>query len=238
MRNVWTIASRELRAFVVSPVPYVVSALFLIIMGYLFALILITSQEASMRPAFSNMMFVLLLLAPALTMRLLAEEHRMGTIELLLTSPVRDWQVVVGKFLGSLITFALLILGPTLYYPLLMKFLGNPDTMPIVTGYIGMLLFGSTFLAIGILTSSLTQNQVIAYFAGFVLLLLLFIAEPATSISGQGPLGTVLSYIGIQKHYDAFFSGVIDTIDVVYGLSVIAVSLILATLVMQARRWR
>ena len=207
MKNVWIIASRELRAFFVSPVPYVVSALFLLFMGYLFALILITSREASMRGAFGNMMFILLLLAPALTMRLLAEEQRMGTIELLLTAPVYDWQVVVGKFLGSLIMFAVIIVGPTLYYPLMLKFVGNPDMLPLITGYVGILLFGGAFLAIGIFTSSVTQNQVVAYFAGFVVLLLLFLAEPVTSIAGMGPLGNALSYLSIQKHYDVFFRG-------------------------------
>ncbi len=236
MKNVWIIASRELRAFFVSPVPYVVSALFLVFMGYLFSLILITSQDASMRGVFGNMMFILLLLAPALTMRLLAEEHRMGTIELLLTSPVHDWQVVLGKFLSSLIMFAVIIIGPTLYYPLVLKFIGNPDMLPLVTGYVGILLFGGAFLAIGIFTSSLTQNQVIAYFAGFVVLLLLFLADPATSLAGLGPLGSALSYVSIQKHYDGFFRGVVDSIDVVYALSITAVALILATFALKTRR--
>ncbi len=237
MKNVWTIASRELRAFAVSPMPYVVSALFLVVIGYFFAIILITSQEATLRNTFSNMMFVLLLLAPALTMRLLAEEQRLGTIELLLTAPVRDWQVVLGKWLGSFIAFAGAIILPTLFYPLVLKFIGNPDMLPMATGYVGMLLFGGGFLAVGIFTSALTQNQVIAYFAGFAILLLLFVAEPATSIAGTGPLGATISYIAIQRHYDSFFRGVIDSIDVVYGLSLIAIPLILATLVLQTRRW-
>lgn len=237
MKNIWTIASRELRAFIVSPVPYVVSALFLVFMGYLFSLIVISSQEASLRSVFGNMIFVLLLLAPALTMRLLAEEKRLGTIELLLTSPIHDWQVVIGKFLGSVITFAVVMVAPTLYYALILKFIGNPDMIPLFTGYFGVLLFGSMFLAIGLFTSSLTQNQVIAYFAGFVLLLLMFIADPATSITGFGPLGTFVSYVSIQKHYDGFFRGVLDTIDVVYAFSVIAIALILATFSLQSRRF-
>ena len=236
MKNIWTIASRELRAFFVSPVPYVVSALFLIFMGYLFSIILITSQEASLRSTFSNMMFILLLLAPAFTMRLLAEELRLGTIELLLTAPVRDWQVVIGKYLGSLITFALLMVAPTVYYALILKFIGNPDLIPLLSGYFGVLLFGGMFLAVGLFTSSVTQNQVIAYFAGFVILLLLFLADPAQSIAGSGPIGGLLNYISMQKHYDGFFRGVIDSIDLVYALSVIAVALILSTFSLQARR--
>ncbi len=238
MRNVWTITSRELKAYFVSPVAYVVSALFLIAMGYLFSLILLNSQDASLRGTFSNMIFVLLLLAPALTMRLLADEQRMGTIELLLTSPIRDWQVVVGKFLGSLILFAVMFLGPTLYYVLILKVFGDPDYGPILTGYVGILLLGASFLAIGIFTSSLTQNQVIAYFAGLVILLLLWIADAAGGIAGFGPIGNALTYLAVTQHYNNFFQGIIDTSDVVYSLSVIAVSLFLATQVLQTRRWR
>src|SRR5512142_2362011 len=143
MRNVWTITSRELKALFVSPIAYVVSALFLVAMGYLFSLILINSQDASLRGTFSNMVFILLLLAPALTMKLLADEQRMGTIELLLTAPVRDWQVVVGKFLGSLVLFAVMFLGPTLYYVLILKVFGSPDYGPILRGYGGITVVGA-----------------------------------------------------------------------------------------------
>lgn len=238
MKNVWTITSRELRAYFVSPIAYVVSALFLVAMGYLFSLILINSQDASMRGTFSNMTFVLLLLAPALTMKLLAEEQRMGTIELLLTLPVHDWQVVVGKFLGSLILFAVMFLGPTLYYILILSVFGTPDLGPITAGYLGILFLGAGFLAIGVFTSSLTQNQVIAYFAGLVILILLWIADAAGGLAGTGPLSNALSYLAITRHYNDFFRGVVDTTDIVYALSVIVVSLFLATQVLQTRRWR
>ncbi|MBI4788502.1 MAG: ABC transporter permease subunit [Chloroflexi bacterium] len=238
MRNVWTITSRELKSLFVSPVAYVVSALFLVAMGYLFSLILINSQEASLRGTFQNMVFILLLLAPALTMKLLADEQRMGTIELLLTSPVHDWQVVVGKFLGSLILFVVMFLGPTLYYVLILNVFGQPDAGPILTGYVGLVLLGASFLAIGVFTSSLTQNQVIAYFAGLVIMILLWIADAGGNLAGFGLVSNVLSYIAITRHYDAFFQGVIDTTDVVYSLSVIATSLFLATQVLQTRRWR
>lgn len=238
MRNVWTITSRELKSYFASPVAYVVSALFLLAMGYLFPLILINSQDASLRGTFSNMIFILLLLAPALTMRLLADEQRMGTIELLLTSPVHDWQVVVGKFLGSLILYVVMFIGPTLYYVLILKVFGEPDFGPIVTGYLGILLLGASFLAIGVFTSSLTQNQVIAYFAGLVILILLWIADAAGGIAGFGPISSALSYLAVTQHYDNFFRGIVDTTDVVYSLSVIAVALFLATQVLQTRRWR
>ncbi len=238
MRNLWTITFRELKAFFVSPVAYVVSFLFLMAMGYLFSLILTGSRDASLRGTFSNMVFVLLLLAPALTMRLLAEEQRMGTIELLLTAPVHDWQVVVGKFLGALILFVVMLIGPTLYYALILGVFGTPDWGPIWTGYLGVLILGASFLAIGVFTSALTQNQVIAYFAGMVILLLLWIADAASSIAGTGVVSSILNYLAIPSHYDGFFRGVFDTTDVVYALSIIAVSLFAATQLVQARRWR
>ncbi len=238
MRNVWTITHRELKSLFVSPVAYVVSALFLVAMGYLFSLILINTQDASLRSTFNNMIFVLLLLAPALTMKLLADEQRMGTIELLLTSPIDDWQVVLGKFLGSLVLFAVMFLGPTLFYVLILAVYGPPDYGPILTGYLGVLLLGASFLAIGVFTSSLTQNQVIAYFAGLVILLLLWIADAGSSFAGTGPVSDALAYLSISRHYDTFFQGVVDTSDIVYSLSVIVTSLFLATQVLQTRRWR
>lgn len=238
MRNVWTIAYRELKSFFVSPIAYVVSALFLVAMGYLFSLILINTRDASLRNTFSNMVFVLLLLAPALTMKLLADEQRMGTIELLLTSPVHDWQVVVGKYLSSLILYAVMFVGPTLYYVLILKVFGDPDFGPIITGYLGILLLGASFLAIGVFTSSLTQNQVIAYVAGLVILILLWIADAAGGIAGFGPVANALSYLAITQHYDNFFRGIVDSADIVYSLSIVAVSLFLATQILQTRRWR
>jgi ABC-2 type transport system permease protein len=238
MKNLWHITWREVRSYFVSPVAYVVSALFLVAMGYLFSLILINSRDASMRGVFSNMVFILMLLAPAITMKLLAEENRMGTLELLLTAPVQDWQVVVGKYLSSVILFAVMLLGPTLYYAVILQVFGPPDWGPIFTGYLGILMLGASFLAVGIFTSSLSQNQVIAYFAGMVILILMWILDAATGIVGSGPIADILSYLAITRHYDDFFRGVLDTVDIVYSLGIISVALFLATQVLQTRRWR
>lgn len=238
MRNIWTIASRELNAYFVSPVAYIVSAAFLLVTGLLFSLIITSTLDASLRPTFSNITFILVLLAPALTMRLLAEEQRMGTLELLLTSPIHDWQVVVGKFLGSFILFIVMLLAPTLLYVVLLMAFGTPDFGPIIASYLGVLLLGGAFMAIGVFTSSLTQNQIIAYILGLVILLILWISGSMTQIVGGGAVGDAVSYLAITQHYDSFLTGVIDTPNVIYPLSVIVVSLFLATQVLQTRRWR
>lgn len=238
MRNVWTITSRELNSYFVSPVAYVVSAAFLLISGVLFSLILNSTMDASLRGTFSNITFILILIAPILTMKLLAEEQRMGTLELLLTSPVHDWQVVVGKFLGSLILFVVMLLGPTLLYVVLLTTFGKPDYGPILSSYLGVLLLGGAFLSIGVLSSSLTQNQVVAGFLGIVFLLLMWISDALSRIVGGGAVGDALTYLSITQHYNNFLQGVINTQDLIYPLSVIAVALFTATQVLQTRRWR
>jgi ABC-2 type transport system permease protein len=238
VKNVWTIMSRELKSLFVSPVPYVVSAVVLALMGYLFAAILIQSRDASLRTLFSNMIFVLVILAPALTMKLLAEEQRMGTLELLLTAPVHDWQIVLGKFLGSFVLFVVMLLAPTLWYVLILQVFGPPDYGPIVSAYLGFVLIGAACLAIGVFVSSLTQSQVIAFIVGFVILLMMWIADSALAVMGPGALSDALTYLALPRHFNDLFSGIVDTTDVVYAFSMMAIFLFLATQVLQARRWR
>ena len=238
MKNVWTITLRELNSYFVSPIAYVVSAAFLLITGVLFSLIVTSSMQASLSGAFGNITFILILVAPILTMKLLAEEVRMGTLEMLLTSPVDDWQVVVGKYLGSLILFAVMLLAPTLLYVVFLVAFGQPDFGPIFSGYLGVLLLGGAFLAVGVFASSLTQNQVVAGFLGIVILLLMWIADAMSQIAGGGAVGNALSYLSITQHYNDFLSGTIATQNIIYPLSVIAVSLFIATQILQTRRWR
>jgi ABC-2 type transport system permease protein len=236
MLNALTIARKELTTYFVSPVAYVVTAFFLVVAGFFFYFILYFSREASLRGLFSNVAIVLLFVGPGLTMRLLAEEQRMGTIELLLTAPVRDWEVVVGKFIASL-AFYTFMLALTILYPIILMRFGNPDIGPILSGYLGMLLLGATFLAAGVLTSSLTQNQVVAFIIAFAILLILWLADVAGNAIG-GQVGNILNYLSIVAHFDDFTKGVIDTSHLIYYLSLIAAFLFLATRVMEARRWR
>ncbi|MBI4302196.1 MAG: ABC transporter permease subunit [Chloroflexi bacterium] len=236
MRNVVAMAGKELRTYFASPVAYIVAAVFLLITGYFFTLGVINDQEATVRHFLTPGSFVLLLLSPALTMRLLAEEQKMGTLELLLTSPIRDWEVVAGKFMASLVILAAM-LGLTIYYPILLYWFGNPDFGPIASGYLGLFLVGAAFLSAGLFTSSLTGNQVVAWVLGAGIVLLLWVIGGATQVVG-GLFGEVIDYLSLPDHFRDFTLGVINTTDVVYFLSFMAVAFFLTIRSLETRRWR
>jgi ABC-2 type transport system permease protein len=238
MRNMVAMMRKELRTYFVSPVAYVVIAAYLVISGVFFAILVLQQPgtvESSLSIVFDNVAVILLLVAPALTMRLLAEEQKSGTIELLLTSPVQDWEVVLGKYLSSLVLF-LIPVGLTLVYPVLLGRYTPPDMGPVIGGYVGIVLFGAAFLAVGMLATSLTQNQVVAAVVSIALLLGLWLTGSFAG-SARPPVSTALSYLSIITHYGEFGRGLIDTRDVAYYLSVIAVSLFLSVRVLETRRW-
>jgi ABC-2 type transport system permease protein len=176
-------------------------------------------------------------------MRLLAEEQRSGTIELLLTSPVREIEVAFGKFLGAM-GIVLFILALTLVYPLILMVYGNPDKGPILSGYIGILLWSGALVGIGLFTSSLTENQIIAAFLDFAILLTLWLVSIAIQQSNPGGAGTgnplqdLLNSLSPFSHFDNFVRGQIDLRDVVYFLSLIAIGIFLTSRVLEIRRWR
>ena len=236
MRNVWAVATRELRSYFLSPLAYVVIALFLLLSGYLFALILNNSREATLRPLLSNVSVLFLFIIPAISMRLLAEEQRTGTVELLLTNPVQEWEIVVGKFLAAVLLL-IVMLALTLLYPIFLFMFGNPDRGPILSGYVGVFLQASAFLAVGLWASSLTQNQIIAAIVAFGGLLILWLSDNLGQFLG-GTFGSIVSYTSVINHFQNFPQGVINSPDVVYYLTVIAAGLVLSTLSLQARRLR
>ncbi len=236
MAKIWAIAQRELKAYFVSPVAYVVAALFMLVSGYLFSLILYHTREASLRGLFANLNVVFLIVAPALTMRLLAEERQRGTIEMLMTSPVSDRDIVLGKYLSCLMYLAFLMLL-TAIYPITLAWLGKPDWMTILTGYLGIYLLGASFMAVGLLTSSWTNNQVIAAVATFAISLLIWLLPSAGAIVGQ-PLGQVFEYLSLLQHQENLLRGVIDSSDVIYYLSFIVGSLFLTIRSVEVYRWR
>ncbi|MFQ5594426.1 MAG: ABC transporter permease [Anaerolineae bacterium] len=238
MRNMLIIARRELGAFFASPIAYLVTAGFLAIAGYFFSAILILSRQATMQFVFGNTVVVLLFIAPLLAMRLLSEEQRSGTIELLMTSPVRDWQVIWGKWLAAFVLFLVMMLFTGLYVVVLWR-LGNPDYGPIMSGYLGMLLLGGALLALGTLTSAVTQNQIVAAVLGVALTVLLYVAGAMTDVAGADSLvGRFFEALALSEHFSDFTRGVVDTTHVIFFLSVIAGALYLATRALETRRWR
>jgi ABC-2 type transport system permease protein len=189
-----------------------------------------------MRPLFSNMSVVLLFFIPMITMRLFAEEKRAGTMELLLTYPVRDGEVLAGKFLSALGLYAVLLVL-TLLYPALVAYFTRVEWGPILTGYLGLLLVGATFLAVGLLISSLTENQIVAGFVTFGVLLAFWVIGWGADFAG-GNMRTILQYLSITEHMDAFSRGLIDTKDLVYYGTAIALALFMTLRSLESKRWR
>ena len=237
MRTAQAVAWKEIQVYFSSPTAYIVGLIFLALSGFFFAQDLGDPfPEASLSGFFQGATIILILLAPILSMRLLAEEQKLGTIELLLTSPVKDWEVILGKYLASL-TFLLVSLALTLYYTILLFVYASPDPGPIYAGYLGLVLYGGAALALGLLCSSLTSNQIVAAVVAIGILLALFFADLAWGSIG-GTAATVIGELSIKSHFDDFSRGVIDTKHVVYFLSFIAFCLFLSIRSLEFRRWR
>lgn len=237
LRVTIAIAVKEIQAYFTSPMGYIVALVYLAVSGFWFGISISGfMREASPEGYIQNTPFLLVLLAPAMTMRLLAEEQKLGTIELLLTSPVRDWEVVLGKFAASLVFFVV-TLSFTLYYVILLYAFGNPDSGPVWSGYLGLILYGATALSIGLLASSLTSNQIVSLVVGFGVLLILTLIAWLPSLV-DGAWATVLSEVGLTTHLDDFYRGVIDTTHIVYYITLTMVFLFLTVRSLETRRWR
>lgn len=234
---IWAIALKELRSYFVSPIAYIVTAMFLLISGYFFAVILLHTKDAAMMTyLFGNMGVVLLLIGPLISMRLFAEEQRAKTFELLMTSPISDTGIVLGKFLAAAILLAAMLLM-TAHFPLMLVWLGNPDGLPILSGYLGIFLMGCAFLAIGMLTSTWTQNQIIAAVSSFSISLLLWFMSASTQIT-TSKLSQLLNYLSLNSHYESFAKGLFSLSDLLYYLSLIGLLLFLTVRSLETRRWR
>jgi ABC-2 type transport system permease protein len=258
IRGVGLIFNRELRAYFSSSIAYVVITMFLIITGYFFYNLIATFSvisfqaqanpmmarqynllninETVVRPLFGNISIIMLLMTPLLTMRLLAEERKAGTMELLLTYPVRDIEVVTGKFLACFTVFLAMIFS-TFIYPALLVFLGEPELMPIITGYIGLILLGAAFIALGLFTSSLTENQIIAASLAFGILFVFWLMSYSVTLVSPG-LGQIISYIAITEHLESLAKGVVDTEDIIYYLLFVTLFLFLTLRSLESKRWR
>jgi ABC-2 type transport system permease protein len=236
MRGFLAVFKRELYAFFASPVFYVVGTIFLAIAGYFFYtgvayFSLISFQAAQnpfmgaqvnlndmvIKPLFDDISIILLLMVPLLTMRLLAEEKKTGTLELLLTYPLRDLAVLLGKFLATLLVL-LILLSATLVYLLILSGFGEFEWGVVLSGYGGLILLCAAFVALGLFVSSLTQNQIIAAVLGFGALMMFWVVGWAGSLSGPA-VGQVVKYLSIMEHLDSFTKGVLDTRDIAYYLT-------------------
>ena len=237
MRNILTIAGKELRSYFTSPMAYVLAVFYLGIIGYIFIamfLLMPQAQTEHLGVLIGSMLFLTLFIIPMLTMGLFAQEQASGTMELLMTHPVRDWEVVVGKFLATVSLFASVIII-SMSYPAILEVVAKVDWAMILTGYLGLLLAGAAFAALGIFASSLTSNQIAAaIIAVFMLLFLWLIGTLSYSVSQS--LGDVFKHLSVLENYQDFSKGIIDTKNILYFLSLIFVSLFLAVRTIENRR--
>lgn len=238
MRNTIAIARREFQGYFNSLIAYVFLVIYLLLTGWLFFRVFFLNGQASMRLMFDIMPWVFLFFMPAVTMRLWAEEKKVGTMELLMTLPIKDLEAVLGKFLGAV---ALLVLALALTFPIpvIVASLGNLDFGPVAGGYVAAVLMGSAYLAIGVFVSSLTQNQIVAFILGVVIIFGLYmIGSDIVLYSVPARVASVLEYVSLGTHFESIGRGVIDSRDVIYYLCVIGFFLYLNVRSIESRKWR
>jgi gliding motility-associated transport system permease protein len=256
MTNILAIAQKELKAYFASPIAYIVIGFWALLYGYFFVAILQFFVRQSMqmnqfgmqgpqsmnvnqqliRPLLQNVNILVLFLMPMVTMRTYSEEKRSGTIELLLTSPVTDFQIIMGKFLGAMALYGCMLAVTLIHIGLLFMY-GTPEWKPILTTYIGLILFGGCFVSLGLFISSLTKNQIVAGMVTFAVFLMLWIITWIGSFSGP-TVDKITQYISILDHLDDFGKGVLDTTHIIYYLSFITFGLFLTAKSVDSERWR
>ena len=235
MNNIYPIFKKEVRTYFNSPIAYIFITLFLLLSGYFFGSTLFLQNQADLRSVFGFWVpFFLTLFVPAMTMRLIAEEKRSGTLEVLVTMPIKDSEVIVGKYLAAFVLLLTAIVL-TFTYPLTISILGNADGGSIVGGYLGLILMGASYLAIGVYISSLTENQIVAFIISLAIIFALFMLDKILMLVPSGLVST-LEYISINYHFSNIARGVIDSRDLIYYFSLIFLGLFLATRALAARK--
>lgn len=235
MRKTYPIFKRELKAYFNSPIAYIVISVFLLISGWFFTSNLFLIGQASLRGAFGIIPFIFVFLTPAITMGLLSEEKKSGSIELLTTMPVLDWEIILGKYLASVVLLVTAVLF-TLPYFITIALLGDPDGGVEIASYIGLILMGCAYLSIGVLGSSISENQVVAFIISFIIVFILFLMDKFLDFVPVF-LSGILEYISIGYHFNNISRGVIDSRDIIYYLSLIFCMLLLAKFVLESRKW-
>ena len=243
MQNIWIIARRELKHYFISPIAYVGMFAILLIIGVIFYLDLTAAISQQYVPSPQTTIGVLLFILPFLTaaimMSSIAEEQKTGTLELMLTAPIRDWELIVGKWLGGFL-FIMIIVVITWIYPIVLNQMVKPgiDQGLLVSGYLGVTLVSATLVAIGIAVSSLFSNQIPAFLVTFLIFLLLWFINFPTQLLGPTS-GEIINYLVLRSHfYDSFFQGIIQINDIIYYISVTILALFLGTVSIETRRWR
>ena len=238
MKEIWIITKRELQAYFDSLMAYILLILFLGFSGFftwIYGSDIFFVKQASLLVFFNIAYWTLFFFIPALTMRLLSEENRSGTIELLLTKPVTDWQVIIAKFLSALLLIiAALVL--TLPYYITVSSLGNMDNGAVFSGYLALIFISAMYIAIGIFTSSVTNNQIVAYLLALSIGIFFQIIFQMLSTNFTGVLGQVTDYLSINSHFESMTRGVIDSRDIIYFLSVIFMGLVFAETMLLKKR--
>ncbi len=236
MRTTMTICQREFKAYFNSPVAYFVIAIFLVMVGIFFFVPFFNQDQVSMRQFFSLVPFLLIFFGPAITMRLIAEERRSGTIEMLITMPVRDMDVILGKFLAALGLFVVALVL-TLPYAISISNLGELDWGPVIGGYVGLLFLGAAYLALGLLASSWSENQIIAFVIAMFLSMFFLMVDRFVAFL-PNTVAPFVEYISFGAHIRNAARGLIDSRDIVFFLSFTGLALVMAFRALEARRWR
>lgn len=235
MNNILTIFKKELKSYFYSPVAYIVIVVFLIITGWFFTSTLFVAGVITMRNVFDIIPFILLFFIPAISMRTFSEEKKAGTIELLLTKPITDYDIVLGKFFSTL-TLAVLTFIPTVIYVVSLKLLGPLDIGSIFSAYLGLVLMAGLYISIGLFASSLTENQVVAFIISFLIIFALFMMNKILMFVPP-ILVPIIEFISTDFHFSSISRGVIDTKDLIYYFSGIYIMLLLTKTSLEGRKW-
>ena len=237
MNTILALMRKEVKSYFNSPIAFIVIAVFIILSSWIFFYFgdyaFFDRGVSDIRGLFQYSSLILLFFAPALSMRLIAEEKHNGTLELLVTMPIEDYEIIIGKYLSTLVIYAVMLLG-LMVTPITVMLIGEPEVGVILTSYLGFFLLGASYFAIGIAASAFTKNQIIAFIVTFLLLGILYLIGGAVN---SGPLAVIIDTISIHGHFENFFKGIIDIRDIIYFLSIIALSLYVASTALTSRKF-